>query len=200
VQIVAVIHDRALCDEARRLEAFATDGPVLLAEILNIEGEAIRAVTVAAETAQTDLPQDTLGRAQQPIEAAPGRLAFTIVARGGNVRLKYFHPVEGGGGITATPWGRSTFYAGSFLTSGRPGARYMLKKLNGQVYTRVTASPRWNERRAGFTEYKSLTKQERSGLFIPTEMVKGRTAEAFEEMAAVASTRIVSRLGALLAA
>jgi len=47
---------------------------------------------------------------------------------------------------------------------------------------------------------ESLTKQERSGLCVPTEMVRGQTASAFEDMAAAAATRIVSRLGALLAA
>ena len=133
-------------------------------------------------------------------EAEPGRLAFTIVSRVGNVRLKYFHPVESGAGITATPRGRSAFSPGAFLTSGPPGARFIAKKLNGQVYVRVTPSGRWNERRGGHKAYKNLIKQERSGLFIPTEMVKGPTAKAFEDMAVVAATRIVSRPGSLLAA
>jgi hypothetical protein len=200
VQIIAVVQDRALSDFAKRLSALAEEGPVLLADILNAEGEAIRAATVEAETVQTGLPEATMNRAQQTIDAAPGRLQFTIVSRGGNVRLKYFHAAEGGGGVTATPWGRPTSFPGAFLTSGRPGARFMVKELNGQVYIRATPSTRWNERRDGFKKHKSMIVQERSGLFIPTEMVKGPTAKAFEDMAVVAATHIVSRLGSLLAA
>ena len=185
--IVAVkFNDRGLGQFAARLSQLADGGRAILASSLNEGGDALRALTVSAETSQTGLTAGTINRAQQAVHAT-GQLVYSIRAHGGDVRLKFFGPVEGGGGITAHPWNRSTFYRGGFMTSGRNGSRRMIAKLNGQVYQNIRGG-KWGGK----------IRVMRSGLFIPTEMTRGRTAAAFEEGTAVLSTTIVARLGALL--
>ncbi len=196
MKIMLVVQDRGLQAAADRFAALAEDGPAILAGVLNAEGMAAREKTVAAETAQTGLKHDTLQRAQHAIEAGPNGLSFTITSQGGNVRLRFFGPHEGGGGVTATPWNRATYYGGAFLTSGRAGARRMVPKLNGQVFERATSKLRWNENRPGRKAYKSPIRVVRSGLFIPDEMTKGQTLGAFEGAVSSMADRIVTRLGA----
>jgi hypothetical protein len=189
VHIVATFSDRSLSQWATKLEAFASGaGAAGLAQAINQAGRVIRQATVLAETAQTGLEAKTIERAQHELDASGGNLAYTITARGGNVRLKYFGAVEGSGGITAHPWGQSHFYKGAFITSGPKGRRTPSSKLGGQVFENVSGG-RWHGK----------IKQTRSGLAIPTEMVTGRTAAVFNAGAAAALQGIVvKRLGSLL--
>jgi hypothetical protein len=187
MQIRISFQDRSLSDYAARLEQFSQTGAVVLSQALNLEGHAARAATVAAETSQTGLSGSTIGRAQQAIEASAGRLDFWIISRGGNVRLKFFHPSEGDGGVTATPWNRRTFYPGAFLMSGPKGHRKLSARLGGQVFENVQGG-KWGGK----------IRVKKSGLFIPHEMVSGATAGAFNAAVAVMAPRIVTRLGALL--
>jgi hypothetical protein len=187
MQIVATFSDGAINQLATRLAGFEAEGRATMAATLNAVGEALRHKTVIAETAQTGLAESTIDRAQTTIDASPGRLAFTVVTEGGNVRLKYFGAKEGGGGVTATPWNRSTFYGGAFLTSGRPGARALSPKLGGQVYTNIGGG-KWGGKIA----------QERSGLYIPTELTKGNTASTFEAGAGAALEGIMTKIAGLI--
>ncbi len=186
VRLVASIQAGPFDEFSRRLSFLAVRARPELVAVLNAEGRAVRERTVAAETAQTGLSHDTLDRAQHGHDATVASLAFTIAAQGGNVRLKYFGAREGGGGVTAHPWNRPTFYAGAFITSGRPGRRKPSPKLNGQVYENI-AGGKWGGK----------IRLKRSGLFIPTEMTKGATAGAFEAGARTALTRVVRRLAAI---
>ena len=188
MHIVVTFRDQMLSRYAARLEALSGgSGRGVLAQALNEGGQAVRTATVAAETAQTGLPGGTLERAQQTIEANAGSLSYTIWSEGGNVRLKYFGAKEGGGGVTAHPWNRSTYYDRAFITSGPRGRRAPSPKLGGQVYR--SSSRRWG----------GPISLVRSGLFIPTEMTKGQTAAAFDRGAAsVLATTGVARLGAML--
>jgi hypothetical protein len=188
MHIVVTFRDQSLSRYAARLEALGGGaGRGLLAQALNEGGQAVRSATVAAETAQTGLPGSTLERAQQTIEASAGSLNYTIWSDGGNVRLKYFGAEEGGGGVIAHPWNRSTYYDRAFITSGPRGRRAPSPKLGGQVYRGV--GRRWG----------GPISLVRSGLFIPTEMTKGQTAVAFGKgSASVLATTVVSRLGAML--
>ncbi len=187
MHLTVTFQDLALSDYAKRLADFAGRGPVVLSQALNAEGLVARQATVKAETGQTGLSGATIDRAQQTIEATPGRLEFWIVSRGGNVRLKFFHPSEGGGGVTATPWNRRTFYRGAFMKSGAQGHRKLSDRLGGQVFENISGG-KWGGK----------IRVMRSGLFIPTEMTKGATVAAFDSAALVIAPRIVSRLGSLL--
>jgi len=189
MQIIVAFRDQALSAYAARLEAMAAGaGRAAIAQALNEGGAEVRERTVAAEAKQTGLPTDTIDRAQKTIEATPASLSFTITSHGGNVRLKYFGPIEGGGGVTARPWGSAHFYRGAFITSGRPGHRAPSPKLHGHVFENISGG-RWHGK----------IRLKRSGLFIPTEMTKGSTAAAFDTASSsLLATTIVSRLGALL--
>ena len=150
---------------------------------------------------QTGLPYDTLDRAQREYPATSGSLTYTIRSQGGNVRLKYFHAREGGGGVVAFPWASAHHYPGAFILSGRPGARFQSPKLGGHVYERTNKGDRgWNRMESWRKkQHKSQIQQARSGLYIPTEMVKGQTAATFESgSATMLATTVVKRLGALL--
>lgn len=184
MHIVVTFRDRGLADYANRLDQLG--GRMgFLAQALNEGGRALRAQTVAAETAQTGLPGDTLERAQKETPASGGSLTYTIMSEGGNVRARFFHPKEGGGGATAYPWNRATFYPGGFLTSGRPGNRRIV--IKGGPYENVQGG-KWGGK----------IRAVRTGLFIPTEMTKGQTAAAFESGSAIVLNTIVTRLGSLL--
>lgn len=157
----------------------------MLAQSLNQAGAQIRHETVAAEAKQTALSGAIIDRAQHAIDASSGSLTYTITARGGDVRLKFFGAKEDAGGVSADPWGRRTDDAGAWIKGGFNGHRVDLG-FGGEVKRRVGAS-------------RLPTKTVKSGLFIPTEMVKGQTAGVFDTASSVAASRIVSRLGALLA-
>ena len=151
-----------------------------MAAALNAAGSEIRKQTIDAETRQTGLKHDTIERAQVAQPASAGRLAFNIRSKGGNVRLKYFGARETGSGVTADPWDAPHFYPQAFINSGWKDRRPS-PKLNGQVYKRVGR--------------KSMPiVQEKSGLFIPTEMTKGATAQAFEQTSRRALLEIITRL------
>ncbi len=190
MHIVVSFRDQALSRYATRLEALASgEGRGVLAQALNEGGRAVRTATVIAETGQTGLPGETLERAQRELPADAGSLSYTIWSEGGNVRLKYFGAREGGGGVTAHPWNRSTYYDRAFITSGPRGRRAPSPKLGGHVYRSVGGGRRWG----------GPISVVRSGLFIPVEMTKGQTAATFDKGAAnVLATTVVARLGALL--
>lgn len=200
MQFVTKFQDKALADFAEQLAELGENGTAIFSRALNAAGKNIRQATVAAEVAQTGLSSNTMERAQRERDAEPGRLTYTILAAGGNVSLKFFHPSEGGGGVTAHPWNRASFYDGSFMTSGRPGKRYLVSKLNGQVYERTFADDeRWQEKRPKRTRHKSPIRKVQSGLFIPDEMIKGKTLAAFEAQAALAADQVVRALMTRLA-
>ena len=197
MHVVVDFKDHILRDYAARLDHIAGSGMGMLAQALNEGGAEVREQTVAAETAQTGLPYNTLDRAQREFPATSGSLTYTIFAKGGNVRLKFFGPSEVPGGVIAHPWNRPTFYANAFVTSGRPGARFQVAKLNGQVFMRNTPKLAWN--RNTKKKITSPIVSERSGLFIPIELTTGQTASTFESgSASVLATTVIKRLGSLL--
>ncbi len=166
------------------------DAAPIMADLLDDGVIKLREKTVAAEAKQTNLPRDTVTRAQVLEEAVRGRLSASIRVHGGNVRVKCFSPHEGGGGVTAQPWGRSTFYPGGFMTSGRPGARRLSPKLNGQAFIAKDpgGSRRWGRKIAGL----------RTGLFLPDELLKGATVQAFDTGAPKILDGILTKLAAMI--
>lgn len=100
------------------------------------------------------------------------------------MRLKYFGAKESGSGVTASPWGRSTFYPGAFINSGF-GKRAPSPKLGGQVYRRTGKS-------------NLPIKQERSGLFLPDELLKSATVQAFDSGAPLILDGVLTKLAAMI--
>jgi hypothetical protein len=190
MRITAKFSDRAILSLYTKLERVSEEGPAALAGALNAAGQSLRAKTVLAEAKQAGLPGDTLDRAQQTIAAEPGRLTFTIVAHGGNIRLKYFGAREGGGGVSAAPWGKQRFYPGAFVTSGRAPGRAPAAPLHLQVYTPLGGGAR--------RSWWRKIEVDRSGLFLPTELTRGETARTFEAGAPEALRGLLTRIAGML--
>ena len=186
MRIVVTMRDASLSAYAARLEQVAAGkGRAFLAAALNQAGRGIRAQSVPAETAQTGLDHDVIDRAQQTIEATGGKLSFTIASKGGNVRLKFFGAEESGNGVQAHPWNKSTHYARAFTMGGRPGARVPLP-FRGEVKVRAGAK-------------RLPLRTLRSGLFIPDEMLTGRTGSTLDRASnSLVPPILLARLGSLL--
>lgn len=182
MKVVATI-DPALSRMAASFARLGDAARPMMAAQLRFGGETLRHVMVEAEARQTGLSPGVMDRALSG--GMEGDLAYVIRSRGGNVRLKHFGAKEGGGGVTALPWGRSTFYAGAFITSGRPGARRAAPKLNGHVYERIDKGSR---------AWGGKIRQVRSGLYIPTEMTKGLTLAAFRRAAARLGDEVLTKV------
>ena len=112
---------------------------------------------------QTGLKRRVIDKAVKGSMAGP---AYEIRSHGGNVRLKYFGARETRPGVSAAPWNSRRVYAGTFMKGGRFPNRVPAARLNGHVYKRTGAGR------------LPITLQ-RSGLFIPTEMITGASASAF---------------------
>ena len=145
--------------------------PKVLPRIVNQVGNRAKTQVTRALTRQTGLPRRTIVRAiGQPRRAQPGRLAYEMQTAGGNIRLKYVKPKETRAGVRASPWGKRTLFAGTFILGGQFPNRHGFVR-DGHVMRRLDGAGR------------KLTFA-RSGMFIPVEMTSGATAAAFEQTAA----------------
>ena len=139
---------------------------VALTQIVGEIGRTAHQDILAPLEAQTGLHGNT--RIQRAVKDEAGGLSWSLVTRGGNISLKYFGAHEGGGGVTASPRDTPTFYGGAFTKSGQPGQRAFVGKLNKQVF-RNGAGGAWGGK----------ISRVRSGVTIPDEMVRGKTAQTF---------------------
>jgi len=170
-QIIARWGDDHARSFAARIAELERRLPLVLPRTVNQVGNRAKTVVIRALTKQTGLPRKTIVRAiGRPSLARSGRLAYAMTTAGGNIRLKYLKPRESRRGATAVPWNRRQLFAGTFMLGGVFPNRHGLVR-GGHVMRRLD--------RAG----KKLTFA-RSGMFIPTEMVTGATADAFEAIAA----------------
>lgn len=136
--------------------------PAAIAAALARTGATAKVRVVRTLTSQTGLKRQVIVRA---VKTKAGRMQYALHSRGGNVHLKYFKARETRKGVSAAPWNQRRVYAGMFIKGGRFPKRVALG-LGGQVY-----------RRAG--KSRTPIASQRSGLFIPKEMVSGATAAAF---------------------
>lgn len=175
--------------EINLAQVFAKAGPAAPGAIrraINRTGDMATTQMVRALTSQTGLKRAVIVRALHKLKAGLGSLSYTIRSRGGNVSLKYFKARETGKGVSAAPWGGRRVYAGSFIKGGLFPNRVAIPRLNGQVFMRTGSA------RMPIVKVKS-------GLFIPTEMVKGATASAFlSTVSAVLPARLAHELDRLL--
>lgn len=148
----------------RRVGAAGKDAPKALQRAINHTGNKAKTKMQRALADQTGLPIKTTRKALKTKSAGVGG-AFVITSKGGNVRLKFFKPRETRKGVTAAPWNKRTLYAGAFTKGGRFPNRKDIG-LGGAVVKRVGAA-------------RVPIKTQKSGLFIPKEMVAGKTAQAF---------------------
>ena len=152
---------------ANDVAKLAAEARPTMARVLNVAGAEIRKATVRAEAAQTNLKPSIINRAQKEHRAGAGSLVYEIASAGGNVRDKFFKPKEVAGGVNVEPWGVSTMVQGGFTMGGAVSRRVPLK-LGGNVMVRTGTG-------------RGPIKVVHSGLFVPVEMGRGATVEAFEQ-------------------
>lgn len=175
-----------------------------LADELEKLGEKLHVSLIEPLMLQTGLHGSTIPRALHDQFNAEG-LIYTIVTRGGNISMKYFHPKEGNGGVTAYPRDVKTFTAGGFMTSGRAPSRFMTNKLGGQVYEPNSGSKVYNDKKVNGrgqsrrgSWYRPI-KQVKSGVFIPEEMIRGTARTAFENLVRSELSPMASRCLTMIA-
>ncbi len=159
--------------------------PDAIRRAINWTGDRAKTKVVNALTEQTGLKRGVILRAVKPTRANYGSLEYIMRVMGGNVALKYFKARETQAGVSAAPWGHRQIYAGTFIKGGKFPGRVPLAP-NGQVFKREG------------TARLPIHKQ-KSGLFIPTELTKGETAEAFSTtVASVLPGRVEHEVAAIL--
>lgn len=156
--------------------------PAAIGRAVRRTGDMTKTRMVRSLTAQTGLKRPVIVRA---LKARPAGMTYSIKSRGGNVALKYFKARETRKGVSAAPWNARRIYTGMFIKGGKFPHRVGLN-LGGQVFARTGASR------------VPIVKQ-KSGLFIPKEMISGATgAEFLKSVAAILPQRLAHEIAAIL--
>lgn len=156
----------------KSLEVMGHKAPSATALVLNRIATRTKQRVIPALTHQTGLNKRIIVKAVRQLRASPKNLRAGLVSRGGNISYRYFSAREENGGVVAEVAGRRVTLPGAFRRSGRAPNRYAVKKLGGQVY--INPSRRW----------RGEIEKQRSGVFIPEEMIAGATLRAFEQVVA----------------
>ncbi len=154
-------------DLADLVKQAGAKAPGAIRRAVNRTGAMADTQVVRALTGQTGLKRKIIRKAVHRRPAAAGGLTFVLWSAGGNVALKYFGAKETRRGVTATPWGKRQLFPGTFIKGGLFPRRVAIKRYGGAVLYRYDGATRLP------------IKAEKSGLFIPEEMVKGATAAVF---------------------
>lgn len=166
---------------ANMLGAAGVKAPQAIRRAINHTGDKAKTAMARALAKQTGMKVSTMKRALRPLRASdgsatgfvPGKgsLEYVLRCKGGDVSLKYFKPVERGGGVYARPWGVQRFYPGAFTKSGPKGKRVANAKFHGHVMQNIAGGA-----------WRGKIKIVRSGVFLAEEMVKGESAATFHRV------------------
>lgn len=160
---------------AKRFQGAGRNIKPALGRAVRHTGNKARTQVVRALTGQTGLKRKTIVKA---VRKRSQGLTYELRSRGGNVSLKHFAARETRKGVSAAPWNKRRIYARTFLKGGRFPNRVPLSRGGGHVFARSGKG-------------RLPIAKQKSGLFIPKEMVTGASAAAFNN---VASTELPSRL------
>ena len=168
MKITATWSDQNLALFTNRAGELHARLPKVLPRIINQAGERARTATGRQLAAQTGLPVRTARKALtlNVKRAHAGNLRYEIGVKGGDVRLEFFAPRETRRGVSAKPWGRRSVFNATFMRGGKFPERVVTQKLSPHVWRRNN------------TAGTHIT-QAKSGLFIPTEAVKGASGKAW---------------------
>jgi len=159
----------AIQNLANVMAAAGAQVPTAAARALNHTVAKARTQMIRQVVGSTGLKYGTIRRALIVEKAKPGSLVAAVYSKGGDVGLKHFKARETAAGVSAAPRNHRQVFAGSFQKGGQFPTRVALR-LGGHVY-----------RRAGKGRLP-LVKQ-KSGVFIPEDMVEGASEAAFYKVA-----------------
>ncbi len=175
MQVTISFRDQIMARYANQMGALgAGQAQAALARALRHTGAKARTRVIRALTAQTGLKRATIVKAVREMRGDAAALEFVLRTQGGNVRLHHFKARETRKGVSAAPWGQRQVYPGTFMKAGWWHSRRVGKpNWNGQVFARA----------GGMTKTgRDKFEVQRSGLYIPTEMLTGETAQAFQDL------------------
>lgn len=148
--------------------AIGKRAPLAMIRAVNHTGAKALTGMRRAMVPQTGLQMKTIRKALKGTKAFNGG-AYVIRSAGGNVRLQFFKARETRKGVSAVPWNNRRVYAKTFMKGGQFPKRAGLV-AGGAVVHRVGAG-------------RYPLKSDKSGLFIPEEMVSGNTEATFYRIA-----------------
>jgi hypothetical protein len=167
---ITVTFDEITAQYASQLQRLGEgQARVAMQRALSHTGAKAKTAVARALTAQTGLKAAVLKRAVKP--RALGALTLALETHGGDVALKYFGARETNKGVSAAPWNARHVFAGSFMKGGLFPNRVALSKGGGHVFMREGKS------RLPIIKGKS-------GLYIPTEMLKGGSVASWRTVLA----------------
>ena len=163
------------------LAAAGVKAPQAIRRAINHTGDKAKTAMARALAKQTGMKVGVMKRALKPLRASDGSatgfvpgvgsLEYVLRCKGGDVSLKYFRPVERGGGVYARPFGVQRFYPGAFTKSGPRGKRIVNPKFHGHVMENIAGGA-----------WRGKIRVVRSGVNIAAEMVKGESAATFHKV------------------
>lgn len=159
------------------LKAAGNKMDLIKVRALNHTGAKARTAMIRALVSQTGMKRKTMAKALKQKRAFNGG-DYVINAKGGNVRLMFFKPRENRKGVTAAPWSKRRLYPHTFMKGGSfkvATDRATGESKGGRVDLKLGRAV---IQRAGKARYP-LAAAPRSGLYIPTEMVKGNSEAVF---------------------
>lgn len=154
----------------RRIEAAGRAIPGEAARALNKQAAKARTQMRRETAKQTGLPYGTMVRAIKLKSASDGDLTAIIRSRGGDISLRVYKARETPAGVVARPPRGPAFLAQGFIKGGRFPNRVRLK-LGGHVFVRVGKG-------------RLPIRLQKTGIFIPDEMISGGSLAAFNKAAA----------------
>lgn len=164
-------------EQIERLVDLRKAMPKAAARALNRTGAKAVTLMVRELTAQTGLQRKTIKRAVKSSRASDRMLAFAMKTRGGNIGLRYFKARETRAGVSAAPLGQRIVVPHTFMKAGRFPNRVRFdsrgkgKGMDGNVFVRVGKG-------------RLPIEGGRSGVYIPTEMLQGRSLSTFDALVA----------------
>lgn len=137
---------------------------------VNRAGDMAKTAMVRVLAPQTGLKPKVIRKALSSKKAnATNGATYVIYSKGGDIRLKYFAARETRKGVSAAPFSNRQIFAGTFIKGGRFPNRVDIG-MGGHVFKRTGAAR------------KPIVLQ-RSGVFIPEEMISGASGAAFHSTA-----------------
>lgn len=163
-------------------KALANDAKLhpAMSRALNHTGGVARTAVYRALAPQTGLKIKTTRKAVRLIKSSPSTMVALLESTGGDVGLKHFGARETRGGVSAAPFGKRQVFPLTFIRGGRWPKRVALPYGN-TVFQVTDTSNTWG---------RSFTKAQ-SGVVIPEEMIKGKSADEFNR---IAETRLPKRV------
>ena len=162
---------------------------VAYSRAINHTGRVAGTETGRALADQTGLPKSTGRKAvtRKVDRSQPSTLTYTIHGKGGDVSLRYFKPRETRKGVTASPWNKRQLYPSSFMRAGWWPKRVSKQNWNSQVFRRTGIVKKTDAHPGGMDQFEKV----KSGLFVPTEMVRGEVAATWNRSAQRLQRRVV---------